>query len=170
MKSRQFVYIVLLLLTFSLLAACGSQKSDTNQTNESPEPNHHTNEGTPSPGGIANFGVEGSLELKEAPSGMVFVFTLKNQSEQVKELVFPSALEYDYIVRDATNTVVKQRSKEMAGDDRIVVTKLKQGEELVYKEDFTKLTKDLPKGTYTIEFRSNAKKQDIKASLPFTIK
>ncbi|WP_026564061.1 BsuPI-related putative proteinase inhibitor [Bacillus sp. UNC41MFS5] len=179
MNSKQLFCIFLFIFVFSLLTACVLQKSDTNQTNDSSNSNpsgnnnktndSENNNGNSPSTGIANFGIEGSLELKEDLSGLIFVFTLKNQSEQEKELVFPTSLKYDYIIRDENHAIVKQRSKEMVGADQIIVTKLKQGEELVYKENFNKVTKDLKKGNYTIEFISTAKKQDIIASLSFKI-
>ncbi|MBM7652564.1 BsuPI-related putative proteinase inhibitor [Neobacillus cucumis] len=164
MKHRKLFWSILFLM--SLLTACGLQKSDSNPSND------HTNStptSKPTSNGIANFGIEASLELKEDLSGLVFIFKLKNQSEQVQDLIFPSSLKYDYLVRDENNSIVKQRSKEMVGADQVSVVKLKQGEELVYKEDFNKVTKDLKKGNYTIEFISTAKKQDIRASLSFKV-
>jgi hypothetical protein len=120
--------------------------------------------------GIAYFGIVPTLKLVEDGQGKNFIFTLKNQNDRPETLKFSSSLVYDYKIINQAGEVLKQRSKNIVSTPSLKTITLKQGEELVYKEDYYKLVDGLPKGSYTIEFQSTAKGKKINSVLDFEIK
>ncbi|PGS51610.1 BsuPI-related putative proteinase inhibitor [Bacillus sp. AFS041924] len=120
--------------------------------------------------GIAYLGIEATLKSVEDKGGKNFIFTLKNQNDYPVKLVFSSSLEYDYKIKNQEGNVVKQRSLYIASVPKVKNITLKQAEELVYIEDYDQLIEGLPMNSYTVEFNSTAKSENISAAIDFEIK
>lgn len=141
---------IIITLSLILLCACSSTKHvDQKQERET------------SKSGIAYFPLESKLELENGK----FIFTIKNQNDRPEKLEFSSALEYDYKVIRQGGEILKQRSKNMMFAQRLKTVTLKQAQELVYEEDYSKVIEGLPKGSYTVEFSSTAKGKQIRSTL-----
>jgi len=140
------------ILSVMLLYACSSTKH-VNQNSKQEEETNRT--------GIAYFPLEGKLKLESDK----FIFTIKNQNERPEKLEFSSAMEYDYKVINQKGEVLKQHSKNMVFAEKIKTITLKQGQELVYEEDYDKVKEGLPKGSYMVEFSSAAKGKQISSTL-----
>lgn len=146
--------ITVVILAIMLFGAGCSSNGNFNQ-----RPEGGTNEMRTE--GLAYFPLEGKLKLEEG----MFIFTIKNQNERPEKLEFPSALEHDYKVINENGEVVKQHSKNVMSAQRIKTITLKQAEELIYKENYDRVVKGLPKGSYKIEFSSTAKGKNISSTL-----
>ncbi len=153
-KITVLIMLVIILLCSCIPAKIGDKKEPHKQETH----------------GIAYFEIVSVLKLGKDEQGKSFIFTLKNQNERPEILKFSSSLEYDYKIMNQSGQVLKQRSKNVVSTPRLKTITLKQGEELVYKEDYYKLVDGLPKGSYTVEFQSTAKGKKIDSVLDFEIK
>lgn len=148
----------ILIFAALILCGCGPMK-----TSEREEPQQSQNRG------IAYFGIQSTLKLVEDEHGKVFRFTLKNQNDRPEKLEFSSSLEYDYKVMDPSGKIVKQRSQDMVSIEKEKTITLKQGQELVYEEDYDTVTRGLEKGSYTVEFSSAATGKQIHSTLTIEV-
>jgi hypothetical protein len=101
--------------------------------------------------------VAGSIEAKVTPAvsndgKQHFVFTLKNQTEQVQSIKFNSTQRYGYLITDENGKQVKLWPMGIMFGYVVSTVELKQGEELTYPI----VVDSLPKGVYSIKVWSSA--------------
>jgi hypothetical protein len=101
--------------------------------------------------------VAGSIEAKVVPTDSSdgkqhFLFSLKNQTEQVQSITFNSTQRYGYVITDENGKQIKLWPMGIMFGYVVSTVELKQGEELTYP-----ITIDsLPKGVYSIKVWSSA--------------
>lgn len=91
-------------------------------------------------------------------------FTVKNQTEHVKEFTFNSGKKFDFIIYDASGNKVYQWSDDRMFIQMIETVSLKQGEVLTFTEV---ADVELPAGEYMVEAWLAAQDTDIKAKTTF---
>ncbi|AIF45322.1 BsuPI-related putative proteinase inhibitor [Virgibacillus sp. SK37] len=133
---RLSLFLILLLV----FAGCG-QQADENERNDDKD-HQHADEAIRS-GGIVAGELETTLEVKESQA----ILKIKNQTEQVKELIFSEETAYEYFILDEKGKTVFQKSEKDIPYDQEHPLILKQAEEADFK---LAIPNDLEQGTHTI--------------------
>ncbi|WP_051330757.1 BsuPI-related putative proteinase inhibitor [Aneurinibacillus terranovensis] len=95
-----------------------------------------------------------------------FVFTVKNQTEQVKTFLLHVGHPFDYLINNEAGEKVLQYSDGKMFAQSIVEKTLKQGEEMTFTEPIPQLKP----GTYTVDFWMYPPELNMKSSLCFQVK
>jgi hypothetical protein len=118
------------------------KKSEDQKSGEQKRPEQQQN-------GIAAGQIESALQLQETQNakGILFRYTLKNQTEKEKQFQFSTSQKFDYVIKDSSGKVVYQYSKNHMFMQVLSSLRLKQGD--TFKQDL--LVKDLKPGSYELE-------------------
>lgn len=164
-----FIRLSLFLMIIVALAACsqqeqGKETSDNkNQENSNGDP-VHTSESEGSSAASAGI-VAGKLEATLQVEGEHAIFKIKNQTEQVKELILAGKTSYEYIITNDKGKTVYQKSQCKPQYEQKHPITLKQAEEIEYE---LAIPDTLQPGTYTITGIFHTEPA-LKAKTTFTI-
>jgi hypothetical protein len=157
MYKRQnfFIGILLFLCTITVVTACGNEtRSSQLEGRESPvmgDGKQSEKQKRPDDSQNDTFAeeIQSTLQMLEPQNekGIVFRYTLKNETGKDKDFQFTSGQKFDYVIKDETGNVVYQYSQNHMFMQMLSSLKLKQGE--TFKQDI--LVKDLESGTYELE-------------------
>lgn len=153
---------VFLILMFALVA-CGQQE----EGNKSSDNGKSSNRGQQnvdeavSTGGI----IAGKLEATLQAEGRQAIFTIKNQTEQVKELILAGKTSYEYFITNESGKTVFRKSKSQPQYEQKHPITLKQAEEVKFE---LAIPKKLNQGTYSLTAVLHTEPV-LKAKMTFTI-
>lgn len=152
-----FKKILVLSLILILSSGCGQDKTikPVDATSASPSGQK----------AIVAGNMEPSLSIQQQNNGIVFTFTVKNQTEHVMTYNFNTSQTYDYIIKDAKGNIVKQYSKGRMFAQHTSTVHIKQGEALTYHDS----VKNLPLGSYTMTIWLTANEGNPKVSQNFEL-
>lgn len=152
--------VLMIFLSMILLGGCGTaQSSNGSQGNGG----NGQNGGS---GGIAAGNIQTWITVKQKGKDMYFTFHLKNQTKHVKTFHFMTGQRFDYIIKNEQGDKIKQYSHNQMFTQMVGQQKLKQAEELTYKDKVSGLSP----GKYTITFWLTAKSEQPKATKTFEVK
>jgi hypothetical protein len=116
---------------------------------------------------IKNEGiVAGSLENSLVYDGHgSLVFSIKNQTEEIKTLTFNTGQRYDYIIWDDKGQKIQQYSSGKMFNQLVSTESIKQGEEKTY----TATLSNLKKGNYKVEFWLATQSANLRQTLSFEV-
>ncbi|WP_404347919.1 hypothetical protein LG311_19125 [Sutcliffiella horikoshii] len=176
--------MMILLLVFTMLAACGTGgnsnegSSVTNDTSSGSEVTDGGEDDTDLPDSEESK-EELEKDLKGAKEGELaghidrqdkdFVFTVTNNHEKDADIHFSSGQEYDYVVQDASGKTVKRLSTGMMYTQAIKELVLAPGESLEYPTTYKDVSADLPPGEYSIQFIFTGTNYHATAKETFTV-
>lgn len=164
MRLMALVRLSLFLTLVIVLVACGQQDQDKdtgekdNQENSNRDQNNDSSEQT---GGI----VAGELEATLQVEGDQAIFKIKNQTEQVKELILAGKTSYEYVITNENGEKVFQKSQSKPQYEQKHPITLKQAEEIEYE---LAIPANLQPGTYSITAILHTEPV-LKAKVTFTI-
>ncbi|MCA1061521.1 hypothetical protein LCL96_21675 [Rossellomorea aquimaris] len=153
----------LLMITIILMAGmagCGTaDENDSDSTNNGT--NQEAGEDMTVQKGIVAGAMEPSLTKQDAADQNVYVYSVKNQTEQEKTFEFSSGQKIDYELRNEKGEVVYKDSKNKMYTQALQEITVKQGEAFTQKIVLPKLES----GSYTLTVWMTAKgDQDYKAT------
>ncbi|TLS38171.1 BsuPI-related putative proteinase inhibitor [Pseudalkalibacillus caeni] len=153
---------VTLLLFLLLLTSCGEKQKATGENTNPPNENNEQHNG-----GIAAGSLEPSLDLMSSEkSSFVFQYQIKNQTEQVQQITFPSSQQYDYVLKDKNGDALKQYSEGKMFTQAVKQVELAQAESMEFEIELS----DLKPGTYTLEVWLTANgEKDYRQSVEFDV-
>ncbi|MBW3111282.1 MULTISPECIES: BsuPI-related putative proteinase inhibitor [Bacillaceae] len=159
----------LMMMTIILmagLAGCGTADENASEpTNKGTD--QEAGEDMTVQKGIVAGAMEPSLTVQDAEDQNVYVYAVKNQTEQEKTFVFSSGQKIDYELKNDKGEVVYKDSKNKMYTQAIQEITVKQGEEFSQKI----VLPELESGTYTLTVWMTAKgDQDYKATADVEIK
>ncbi|MFA1820390.1 BsuPI-related putative proteinase inhibitor [Virgibacillus oceani] len=138
-KALITAFVILLALTF-IFASCAEETSTDNGSDDNGSEENGNNEEKDQEGTgeeaaeISNDGIVYALTpVSVAAENTVYEFTIKNESDEKKELSFTTSQRYEYELRDAENELVKRFSDGMAFMQVLEDIELPPGEELNYE-------------------------------------
>ncbi len=159
-------HVILIILCISIVATgCGNNdsqnqsegreqpvigdgKEDT-KNQQSPKDGKEERSGQDGQNGIVAGNMEGTIKVQEQQNakGILFRYELKNQTEKEKVFQFSSSQKFDYVIKDKSDKIVYQYSKNHMFMQVLTSLKLKQGD--VFKQDI--LVNNLEPGSHTLE-------------------
>ncbi|WNB91313.1 BsuPI-related putative proteinase inhibitor [Bacillus sp. NEB1478] len=156
LKRKNLWHGILLTICFTIaISGCGMNNS-SNQSEGREEPVMGDGKKSENPkrpehqqNGIAAGRIESALQLQETQNekGILFRYTLKNQTEKEKEFHFSTSQKFDYVIKDSNGKVIYQYSKNHMFMQVLSSLRLKQGD--TFKQDL--LVKNLEPGSYELE-------------------
>ncbi|GAB6455405.1 hypothetical protein bcgnr5369_26580 [Bacillus cereus] len=150
--NKKQILIASLVIVSATFAGCSKQQKDVSEKTEQTP----TKQVTKVSQGIVAGKIEPSLKtLKNGDYN--FEYTLKNQTEKVKEFTFSSGQKMDYILKDENGNKIKQFSEGKMFTQAIEKVSLVQGEEKIFG---TIELGNLKKGTYQLEVWLTAQGND----------
>ncbi|PDZ94203.1 proteinase inhibitor [Bacillus cereus] len=150
--NKKHILIASLVIVSATFSGCSKQQKDVSEKTEQTS----TKQATKVSQGIVAGKIEPSLKtLKNG--GYNFEYTLKNQTEKVKEFTFSSGQKMDYILKDENGNKIKQFSEGKMFTQAIEKVSLVQGEEKTFG---TIELGNLKKGTYQLEVWLTAQGND----------
>lgn len=147
-----------------MLVACGQQE----QSNKSSDNGKSSNQGQQNEDDSVSTGggiVAGELEATLQVKGNQAIFKVKNQTEQVKELILAGKTSYEYFITNENGETVFQKSKSKPQYEQKHPITLKQAEEVKFELD---IPDELKQGTYSFTAVLHTKPV-LKAKTTFTI-
>lgn len=154
----------LFLIMMFVLVACGQQE----QSNKSSDNGKSSNQGQQNEDDSVSTGggiVAGELEATLQVKGNQAIFKVKNQTEQVKELILAGKTSYEYFITNENGETVFQKSKSKPQYEQKHPITLKQAEEVKFELD---IPDKLKQGTYSVTAVLHTKPV-LKAKTTFTI-
>ena len=153
----------LMMMTIILIAGlvgCGTADDNSSEpTNKGTE--QEAGEDMTVQKGIVAGAMEPSLTKQDSTEQNVYVYSVKNQTEQVKTFEFSSGQTIDFELRDKQGKVIYKDSKNKMYTQAMQEITVKQGEEFSQKI----VLPELESGTYTLTVWMTAKgDQDYKAT------
>lgn len=151
------------LLIISVLAGCGT--SENGQSEPKEVVNGSKGE---TPVGIVAGQLTPELEKVTNKGKLMYIFTIKNDKEQIDVLNYSSTQQYDYRLVDTKGTIVYTYSMDKLFGQTISEQTLKQGEKVQFEIDLSEDLKKLEPGTYKFEVWSTATdREELKATAEF---
>lgn len=164
MSLMAFVKLFLFLTLMIVLVACGQQEQDKDTSKKDNQENSNedqNNDSSVQTGGI----VAGKLETSMQVEGDKAIFKIKNQTEQVKELILAGKTSYEYVITNENGEKVFQKSQSKPQYEQKHPITLKQAEEIEYK---LAIPDKLQPGAYSITAILHTEPV-LKAKTTFTI-
>ncbi|ASK61461.1 hypothetical protein CFK37_04365 [Virgibacillus phasianinus] len=167
MSLFKWSFVLIVIIT---LAACGQQSQENKDDDKSTQ--EHSNDeqagdGQNSDSSVPSGGiVAGELEATLQVEGGHATFKVKNQTEQVKELILAGKNSYEYTILNENGKKVYQNSKSKPQYEQKHPITLKQAEEIEYE---LAIPDTLKQGTYTITAVLYTEPV-LKAKTTFTVK
>ncbi|MGM0754229.1 MAG: BsuPI-related putative proteinase inhibitor [Bacillota bacterium] len=143
--------IMLCIILMAGIAGCGTTEDKGSQSEENQ--NSGAGEDISVQKGIVAGEMEPSLTKQEESGQIVYVYSIKNQTEQEKTFVFSSGQTIDFELRNDKGEVVYKDSKNKMYTQAIQEITVKQGEEFSQKVVLPKVGS----GTYTLTVWLTAK-------------
>ncbi|WP_299746691.1 BsuPI-related putative proteinase inhibitor [uncultured Rossellomorea sp.] len=144
--------IMLLIILMAGIAGCGTAGEENGSQSEENQ-NSGAGEDISVQKGIVAGEMEPSLTKQEESGQIVYVYSIKNQTEQEKTFVFSSGQTIDFELRNDKGEVVYKDSKNKMYTQAIQEITVKQGEEFSQKVVLPKVEG----GTYTLTVWLTAK-------------
>lgn len=155
----------LFLILMFVLVACGQQeqtnKSSDNSNQENTNKNEQNSEVPASSGGI----VAGELEATLQVEGKQAIFKIKNQTEQVKELILAGKTSYEYVITNKKGETVFRKAQSKPQYEQKHPITLKQAEEVEFE---LAIPDTLKEGSYSLTAVLHTEPV-LKAKTTFTI-
>ncbi|MGF3106006.1 BsuPI-related putative proteinase inhibitor [Rossellomorea sp. DUT-2] len=144
--------IMLFIILVAGIAGCGTaDKENSSQSKE--DQNSGAGEDISVQKGIVAGEMEPSLTKQDGSGQVVYVYSIKNQTEQEKTFVFSSGQTIDFELRNDKGEVVYKDSKNKMYTQAIQEITVKQGEEFSQKV----VLPNVGSGTYTLTVWLTAK-------------
>lgn len=164
MRLMALLRVSLFLILMIILVACGQQEqtddSDNNDKQESSNPDQNDDSSVESSGIIAGE-LEATLQVEKDHA----VFRIKNQTEQVKELILSGKTSYEYFITNENGETVFHKSKSKPQYEKKHPITLKQAEEIEYE---LALPQKMQPGKYSLIAVLHTE-PILKAKITFTI-
>jgi Intracellular proteinase inhibitor len=152
--------IMLFIILMAGMAGCGTAGEENGSQSEENQ-NSGAGEDISVQKGIVAGEMEPSITKQEESGQVVYVYSIKNQTEQEKTFVFSSGQTIDFELRNDKGVVVYKDSKNKMYTQAIQEITVKQGEEFSQKVVLPKVEG----GTYTLTVWLTAKgDQNYKAT------
>lgn len=165
MRLMAFVKLFLFLTLMIVLVACGQQEEQGKDTskkgNQENSNGDQNNESSVKSSGIVAGELEATLQIE----GNKAIFKIKNQTEQVKELILAGKTSYEYVITNENGEKVFQKSQSKPQYEQKHPITLKQAEEVEYE---LAIPDKLQPGTYSITAILHTEPV-LKAKVTFTI-
>ncbi|OZM57197.1 hypothetical protein CIB95_06950 [Lottiidibacillus patelloidae] len=167
---KKYLSLLLAFILCVTLVACGSSDKATDDKNsgiadnENEEDKLETNEGN---NGIIAGSIVPSATITEVKNDDVtIVYSLKNQTEKVKQFTFRTSQKFDYDLYSKDGKLIKRYSEDKDFLQAITYLTLKQGESY----DIPIHVKNLKAGHYKLIIWLTAEsEEDYKVHVPFEI-
>ncbi|ASN07228.1 BsuPI-related putative proteinase inhibitor [Virgibacillus necropolis] len=159
-----FIRLSLFLILIMVLAACNQQEQNNEASDKSNENQGNINENgdsSVSSGGIVAGELEATLQVERDHA----IFKIKNQTEQVKELILTGKTSYEYVITNEDGETIFQKAQSKAQYEQKHPITLKQAEEVEFK---LQIPKKLQQGTYSLTAILHTEPV-LKAKTTFTI-
>ncbi|CAN7585231.1 BsuPI-related putative proteinase inhibitor [Rossellomorea sp. LjRoot5] len=154
---KRFMMIIIILIAG--MAGCGTAENDSQPVKKETE--QGAGEDISVQKGIIAGEMEPSLTKKDADGQIVYVYSVKNQTEQEKTFSFSSGQTIDYELRSEKGEIVYKDSKNKMYTQALQEITVKQGEEFSREIVLPKVES----GNYTLTVWMTAKgEQDYKAT------
>lgn len=151
--------IILFIILMAGIAGCGTADVEKGSQSKG-DKNSGAGEDISVQKGIVAGEMEPSLTKQEGSGQVVYIYSIKNQTEQEKTFVFSSGQTIDFELRNDKGEVVYKDSKNKMYTQAIQEITVKQGEEFSQKV----VLPNVGSGTYTLTVWLTAKgDQDYKA-------
>jgi predicted small secreted protein len=144
--------IMLFLILMAGIAGCGTADEE-NGSQSKEDQNSGAGEDISVQKGIVAGEMEPSLTKQDGSGQVVYVYSIKNQTEQEKTFVFSSGQTIDFELRNDKGEVVYKDSKNKMYTQAIQEITVKQGEEFSQKV----VLPNVGSGTYTLTVWLTAK-------------
>lgn len=159
-----FLRLSLLLIFIMVLTACNQQEQDGKSSNNEIQGGSTANQNSDSSAASGGI-VAGKLETTLQVDGRRAIFKIKNQTEQVKELVLAGKTSYEYLITNKNGKTVYQKSKSKPQYEQKHPITLKQAEAVEFELE---IPDKLKEGKYSLTAVLHTKPV-LKAKTTFTI-
>ncbi|UTR15401.1 BsuPI-related putative proteinase inhibitor [Salipaludibacillus sp. LMS25] len=157
-KKQWLLTPLFLLLSASVVAACGQGESNETHSGESKQSEDNIESGGDDM--IEYQGLSYKTEVEEVNDQVIVTLKLKNITEEEKTVTFPSGHQFDVLIKDETGSTLYDFAEDMMFTQALITEKISPGEQLVFKVEWDKSGADY--SSLTIETKLNISEIDNK--------